>query len=789
MSKSTTKKEITDLINGITPLTLGNLSFIQENLLAEPISYSQPFPSQINFQRDIISAAPYGGSIAVLHYGNYDKISLYDPCLNFISRIHSPIPRKIIGLCLTPEELLIVVYDDTTLVVFSQRGDILCKTSVQTKGSIQAQFCAFYESGVFIVTYSGQVYLCDDFASPQLNLFASCDHTPEGGYAIGPTNENGAILWAYSSTVNSYLIQCIQKDNVQEQEISTRIKQITFSANRSLACAISDTTIIIFNNDFSNAFVELEIPDLTVERAQFVANDTVLVTCGNKLIMIGVTERTITWDLDLYGGGCFVSNEVDGARIFFRDQIMYIRPISGAPLQLLDTHASNSDIQRLFEALSDPKEFAKQDPIDGLIDILDSAISGCLDSAQFFRSPQITHEFLKDIAKTKHRLQSFNSEKFTQIVQYVRICDQLALKPFYMPLTHAQLSALHVDRLLIRLCNRYLHFYANRIADYVNEKVEPIFSHWTNCLIRSDLSPDEVLRRIQKTNAIVDFVDLATTAAALGKTAMSQKMLEANKVKARSVPIHIQQGNWEEAINDSVQSNDTTLLLYTLKKAQESNQQALINKCLSENPIALDAWLKLHPAEQHNEALLNGAGRTKEANLIALQKSINENGNGMQAVKTKANQTKDSLTVSIADRYLQIKKFKEANKVPQEVGEAPNDLYMWCLQQQNKPLAKKCAKVLGLQKDEMTSLKLQCYLKMNKPKELLYLLEEIGEDDDQMVQENLVKYLVKNKDWDTVSKLVSQMYDGEFKDEMKSFASAAKEKDYEKERQKQNSSN
>ena len=139
-----TQQEISDLIKNTSQFQLESMNFIQENLLSESKPFNDPFPSQINFDQDLIAVAPYGGSIAVLHsYQRTNEISLYDPCLNLITKISPNIYRKLIGLYLTPEELLVLVYDDAQTLIMSQRGDIIAQTSIQGSKSAQVKFCAF----------------------------------------------------------------------------------------------------------------------------------------------------------------------------------------------------------------------------------------------------------------------------------------------------------------------------------------------------------------------------------------------------------------------------------------------------------------------------------------------------------------------------------------------------------------------------------------------------------------------------------------------------------------------
>lgn len=708
---------------------LEDSTFVTETIVPK-IPKKSFFSQHISFEYDTIRAAKYGGSFAIIHKLETDpSIHVYDSCLNHMGVIDTTM-YTVANYYVTAEELIAVLYDNGRLTIYDQRGKEIKTCYVFDNEFLVAS--SFYEGGLFCCTFSGNIYLVEDFAKMKLTLFANDNqYTEKISHCIAmppdPTSGRSPYLWGLIQREESTTILLIQQDQYSPVEFPAKVNDLIISPDQSLALIVTNSFILITSQgeDSSNSVlsevvlrINTDCIDFPINRTAFCGNSTIMLESTNLFAMIGSAATSLRWESP---GGCCIFAECDGARVLSKDNVYYIRMIEEIPLAFVDINEKSEAVD-FFLKVSNRREFAFSDPILEYQkkdkDKFEIAINNCLEATKFFRNIEIIKALLAAVTKYKHLINNFDVKKYSDILCSSRIACQLSQSPLNMPLTNAQLEGLTYNGLLIRLCNRFKHFHAYRIAEFLNEKYEMISNHWAHCLIRSNASPQEIMKRLHGNElASFDYVELATYAFDLNtsddnmrrqKDSLALLLLKKNPVASRSVPLLIHRYQWDDAVSKAVESNDTSLLMFVLQAALKAGQGQIVENCITNHPIALNAWLKLNPEATNKAQLYESSGQLRD--------SLNNrfiSGENTTILKEKAKLAKDNIDVDIYDRYYDFRSLCDEMHITFDINLSPYTVFDQALKTQDKRLIKSAVTKLRLAPDEVLNHKVQVYLETN----------------------------------------------------------------------------
>lgn len=752
-------------------------TFVTEKLLSTIHPTNSFFSQNINFEYDTIRVAADGGAIAVIHKAGTEmmmrSINLYDSCLNHINQIMLKTSSQIQNFYLTAEEMLVIVYDSTEVEVYDQRGNLIVETTVCPDMEFVI-YTSFLPNGFFLATFAGKVYFISDYSKLICNsvFCEDLDLIPAIQFCVPVPAEpgvHGPMLWAFAEVSQDKkikeLLLCIQENNIQSTDFAEKILSITFSANYQMAAVLLQDSLIICTSDFQSAYDRLILDKIVVKSATWCGNSTILLTTNKYLLMVGDSSTVVKWPMP---SGCHVCNEVDGARIITSDNIIYLREIPDVPLDFVyyskdKSKGGKSPAFTFFQKVERTYEFTQSDPCVTLGKKLPEAINGCLEASKFFRKPELVKELLRIVSQFKDDIPTYDSKDYLRVLSHIRVISHLSMPPINMPLTEAQLAHLGHESLVVRLCNRFLHIHAYKIADYLGTKTETIASHWANCLIRSHAKNDEIMERLKSNDTTIDFVELATIAFELSERSKSSEekkikeelalsLVRCVKVKARTVPLLIKRGQWAAAVEAAVNSNDSSLLVFVLKSATEKNQDDLVRSCISAHRIALDGWLKLHPDDPMKADLLEKSGLVRQSLLAKL-----EEGKSTKQLKEKARQFKDYLATDLVDRIEQLSEICKQigieynNENMKSI--TPYSVFDKVLEIGDAKKIKMAAQMLKFSSDEILNRKVNFAVKNNneellrdaakkaKQNELMYVLIDIAQQKYEREARILLEYI------------------------------------------------
>lgn len=694
-------------------------------LFHETIIKNEHFPNDFDYNRYAFS--PHGGAIAVAPkpQGSYynPNITLYSSNLRFIVEIKSEIRDSLVNFYLTPEELLIAVHKDSTVCMYNQKGKLVEKHQIFNDKNKFVEFVSFWETGFFIVTTDNDVYCVENFVdifyqgNIGVNLqrgIARPAHVDENGLqyspmliGTAPDREGGSLIVVVqkntdggnSSETVSVSTQPCPYDGINEFHFSPSYNIIVFRSNKRIFLFWSDLSS---NEDWKF----IDFPDIEIDSIQWLG-DAFILLIGKKFIyVVGQIDSSAYYE---FNDGFVVSSEVDGARIITPNSVEYISLIPEEDLKFFDAKTKSIG-QQLFSSICNKELNSTTDVYEKLQGKLEEAITELLKCSQHFRSKAFCSALLEVVSKAMFKVEGFSSTDFSETISNLRTCLYLAEEPSFMPLSVQQFNALGQSRLLIRLCNRYQHFLAFRIADYWNVSPDNIYSHFAYCLISSNLSAQTIVKKLQQVGSNVDSVELASLAFDIGKKEVGDTLLH-HALPSRTIPIHIKRGQLKEAVTDAVNSQDTALLVYVLEQVKKEGNLNL-DDILKNNRNALYAWLSLE---------------TDDAKKIEtlLKYELKQDALMIQFDTKKFDAIKNDWAVN---SYLKHKEFlKKIGKDDQWKNLPPLQVFSLLLESNNLQSAKDAEKAYGFNPTEILWGKVQVYAKngnealaqdfMTKPKE------------------------------------------------------------------------
>jgi hypothetical protein len=777
---------------------LGNLSsslhqldqsyFLFEPVFPREIPMTSYFPRSVDFENYRFRTAAHFGTIAVIPPKDATEgirpIEIYDSAMNHLLSLFPPpdigkVPHEIF---LTADEMILWLYSEH-LLLYDQRGHLIARTTVyeSTPPRIQYfRFAAFTDGVLFVGTSLGTIYIIDDFTTLQSRRFGECDLIGSITIAVAvpafdpPPDSSelghGPALYLAVDYTDAHQIVLVQDEDSQILTFSERIDNLVFNPQFKLAAVRCAEAVSVFTADFTDCYARIELPDPVIWSIHWSGNSVILVRSEKTLRVIGMSSACVKLPVD---GHCFISTEVDGARIVTRSQVYRFRELSGAPLAFAQRTESHPSLNLIYKA-SNAEKATATDVFAKLADSLAPAIDGCLDSATFLSDPALAHYLLKVVIFSRHKLPDFDGQRFSDIIVQRRIVEQLAQPPFFLPLTVSELLALGYDRLVMRLCNRFQHAVAYEIADYLNLPYEPIYNHWAHCVVFSGAPVAELIDKLRTCGESLDFTGLA--AAAFQRPGsrdeylvLAKAVLALNPLKGRNVPLLMQWGAWDEAIHDGCESNDVSLLLWTLSRveAEVSAHPELKSKlelALANNLIALQMWIKMRPGDPVIPDLLQRAGQKREAFLHNLELWVaNPTPANLEAVK-KAHKAVKSDFGGILDRIVGL------GDVARDSGVAwSSSAYAIVDEILAKDLGKNLAKwgkALGVTSDELVMRKFEVGARApNADLRQKLCLEAIKEAKPEMLLDAVLKFKEDGM-LNTAKFILTGVPDGPLKDEI-----------------------
>lgn len=741
---------------------LNDTTFIMEELAACDETNGKEWNETADLYYDKYGIAPDGGCIVVYHdrYAGDDikKLHIYDSYLNLIRVIElkqDANPKKIF---VTQEECIVIVFGNGAVATYNLRGVCLSANEEYDCGSIDVSFCAFWSHGVYVVSSNRSIYVYDDFVALKPKLFCKyAGNTLMGGVAVPANPVTGVMnhLWAFDSDGQLALIQ---QDDYEFYDFFSSdigpIKGMTYSPDYQIACVYSDTHYLFCEPDFSNVILHNEFDEVEPKNVVWCGSDTVLLMCDKVIVMIGACSEAIRWN---YASSTGAIPEIDGARVFTSDHVYLIRAIPQIPHDFALWNLKSPAVHLFTEVLNE-EQLAIHDAIDEFnMDQLTEAVNGLYEAAIFFtrydqrmplltaisRTLAMTPEPKEDGSEDDEKLIRIRDfEGFADRLQTLRCIYTVSHEPYNIPMSFQQFMDVTSPVLLKRICNRSLHIEAFRIAGYLRVSTELIAAHWANCLVNTKLDIEVITKRLAEMTEPIDYIDLATTSFNIGNKPLAIALLAANPAKARGVPLLIDRGQWDEALNAAIDSSDTSLIVFALRKARDEEQDEPLEAILKSSEIARGTFLCVAD-EEIEEEIYEICG---DPPFVKLQKAIYaEDAKEAEAYRKEVRDAKDQLHLETYNFYKNLNKHKkdlEANGYEFKEGEKVTvfESIDKMLEKNEIKTAAGIAKLMGMTKEDLAFRWLRIGVRLDNLDIIQKIYKEYKPD---FVKEQLIPFCEK----------------------------------------------
>ena len=278
-------------------------------------------------------------------------------------------------------------------------------------------------------------------------------------------------------------------------------------------------------------------------------------------------------------------------------------------LQVFGHASESSPSSILLDAVGQlEKESPKADDYIQLIrpNLVD-AVDTCVNAAGKEFDPQWQKRLLKAASFGKSVLDYYNSDEFVDMCETLRVLNGVRYFEVGLPISFEQYYRLTPERVLQRLLTRHEYLLALKIAGYLKLRTDRIYIHWASTKVRVGTEDDDAICRLVverlSGKSGISFEEIARAAHHEGRSHLATQLLNHEPRGGRQVPLLLDMGEDELALDKAVESGDTDLMLSVLLKLKKDLPLASFFRIINARPAALALVESLAQAEGDNSLL------------------------------------------------------------------------------------------------------------------------------------------------------------------------------------------
>ncbi|RKO83180.1 Vps16, N-terminal region-domain-containing protein, partial [Blyttiomyces helicus] len=359
-----------------------------------------------------------------------------------------------------------------------------------------------------------------------------------------------------------------------------------------------------------------------------------LVRCGTDSVVLHWEDTVLVvgpfgdWIKFSYEGVVHLVPEIDGVRIISNELCEFLQRV---PAATEDTFKPGSVAPGalLYVAL---EKFEKKssEADEGIRNIgmdMTQAVDTCIDAAGHEIHPPRQRSLLKAASFGKCVLEAYNTRRFVNMCQALRVLNAVRHYEIGVPLTYAQYVRLTPEVLVNRLINRHHHLLALRICDYLGMNRDRVLIHWACAKINAGSAEDEeslcrlIVDKLGGDKAGISYTEVAKAAFGAGRVKLATKLLDYEPQAANQVPLLLDMRECELALIKAIESGDTDLVYLVMLHMQRSLPTAELFRILNGKPLAcnlLETYLKEQDLELLRQFYDQDDRRAESANVMAI---------------------------------------------------------------------------------------------------------------------------------------------------------------------------
>ncbi|XP_076871793.1 vacuolar protein sorting-associated protein 16 homolog isoform X2 [Brachyhypopomus gauderio] len=361
---------------------------------------------------------------------------------------------------------------------------------------------------------------------------------------------------------------------------------------------------------------------------------SVVIMWDRHLLVAGVCKDTISYHLD---DDSVLVPELDGVRIINGTHHELLQEVPAACEEIFKI-ASMAPGALLLEAHKEyEKESQKADEYLREIkeqNLLGEAVRQCVEAAGHEHEAETQKTLQRAASFGKCFLSNFPPDPFVCMCRDLRVLNAVRDYTVGIPLTHTQFRQMTIQVLIDRLVYRKLYPLAIEICRYLKtpeyQGVSRVLKHWACCKVQQKEEADESIARaisvkLGETPGI-SYSEIATKAYECGRTELAIKLLEYEPRSGEQVPLLLKMKRSQLALSKAIESGDTDLVYTVVTYLKNEMNRGDFFMTLRNQPVALSLYRQFckHQEQDTLKDLFNQDDNHQELGNFYVRNSYQE---------------------------------------------------------------------------------------------------------------------------------------------------------------------
>lgn len=592
--------------------------------------YSMAWQEAVDLSKFTISAAPFGGPIALVrddkHFVRVHGSSINKPVIHIFSSAGKELASvkwdagSIVQMGWSVTEDLLCVADDGTVLVYDIHGAIK-KTLTMGQDAKESKVidCKIYSfagrTGIAVLTGSYHFYVANNVEEVRSRRFFDPPglDAPPSSWVIMPHERGSSLLVAID-----HLLYLTEKSQCNRQTVNFKegpvnsITEMAVSYNCEYLAMFTDTGLLwIGSADLEKVYCEYSTACLSrPKQLAWCAMGAVICYWEDYLDVIGPTKDTVRYHMD---STVHLVQEVDGVRIIGKETHELLQKVPAAVEQVFKIGSMEPGAM-LYDA---SKEFEKksaraEEYIRMIKDRLPEAVQQCIHAAAGEYEPAVQRGLLRAASFGKSFLTDTSPQAFVTMCRTLRVLNAVRDYMVGVPLTYGQLEKLIMKTLIDRLVLRRHYCLAIRICDYLKipkgEGASRILGHWACYKVQqANVDDEEIARAINSKlgeTPGISYSEIASKAVDCGRTHLAIKLLDYEAKAADQVPLLMRMNKDDLALDKAIMSGDTDLVYMVVMHLKDNLTLGEFLMAIRHRRVALSLYIK-YCKEQDRRTLVD----------------------------------------------------------------------------------------------------------------------------------------------------------------------------------------
>ncbi|GMH32446.1 hypothetical protein BSKO_00280 [Bryopsis sp. KO-2023] len=516
--------------------------------------------------------------------------------------------NRIVALGWTNEQQLLIVDSTGQVNGYSIHGRKLpMEFSLgQAVESEEVAECRVYGSGVVALTLAGSLWAVTDLNDPRPQRMADVvlDGVPQCMEVTVSATHGVEVVLATGSSV--FVVDAMEA--VEPSVSIGTIVMMSVSPNGEFVGAFTEEgSLVVLASDFTQDYLTFEPPiEGPPLQMSWCGNDAVVLYFEGVIMLVGSFGDWLTFPTS---EPVVLTTEMDGLRVISTSKHHFMRRVPRAMIDVFSEESTHGGRQLFLAREAFDSQDAQADKmLRDIHSMLAESINACIETSGVEFDTTKQRRLLKAACYGIAFCKGYPNSKLHQHCLKLRVLNTIREPTVGIPLTMDQMDSLTMPVVVARLVNAHEHLFALRVCEAVGMSQDTVLRHWACARISADESTtdDVALKDIiaDKLSGCdgIRYATIAQHAQAQGRKELAALLLDYEACAADQVPLLVDLGEDQRALDRAVESGDTDLVYLTIfhmyKKMVGSDRFGDFMGAIHAKPLAHSLFLKYCKAQE-----------------------------------------------------------------------------------------------------------------------------------------------------------------------------------------------